>query len=773
MPELSTTRFGPSNRANRADVNSPASGVLYDGSGLNVDFPSFVAQHDVVYLAPALDGSQGMPLGDGDLGAMFWCPERLLFQLHKTDLWADPEDGADRTAWQQVSAGAVSIESEPAILHEATRYDQRLRLHSGIVTIDAENEHGTCKVTTFVSASTGVLVVHYRDQRVRCAERRVDVTLERDAHLFALGETVGILQALRDRRYALLARVAGARVRPRTDGDHRCSLVLESARSSSFTLYVAVATSPKDGDPVARARQRLESAVYRGFDRLLSEQREHWSRFWEKSFLRLQGPADDSLPGYLENLWYLGLYQQACCSRGFDAPLTNGGLWPSGERARGGPAIYSGPDLRAMIANLVRSNHLELSVPYVDTYFRLLPEFAARTACDLGVGGARFPSAFNRLGEDLQEVTLHTDGRLPGQLEAERQLISEGIETGLLVWEAWRHAPDPYFLRERAYPLLRAGAVFAIERCEAIEELRDDPEVRSGIATALRALLWADAEFDLNDELRPAWQLLLEHLLPAGRFCSAELQPLGSPKPAVTGALFRSLLAATPHQPCGLFGHDPRSPDLAGAARLCTGMTAMLLGDRSLPIADGPGEIRPAAGEHGFGGSPPAAIDLFPGLPEAWSAAFSLTAPGGFRIGAEADQGVARYVAITSLLGGICQIVNPWGAGERACILVGRRLLFHSSARVLEFMTEPHTTYLIERQDARISRATTVRLGGRPNSTPLQWDAFRLGIPAAVGVFPPPEPDGRRFSRESAAAVSSGHSRVDRARARHEAAGMP
>src|SRR5262249_44435030 len=127
---------------------------------------------------------------------------------------------------------------------------------------------------------------------------------------------------------------------------------------------------------------------------------QHWSQFWEKSFLHLHTTEDDPLPGYLENLWYLNLYQQASCSRGYDAPLTNGGPWLPDEDERHGPALYEGKKLRALLGDLIPSNHLELSVPYVDTCFRMLPHLAARTGSEYGLAGARFPVRFNRFGDD-------------------------------------------------------------------------------------------------------------------------------------------------------------------------------------------------------------------------------------------------------------------------------------------------------------------------------------------------------------------------------------
>jgi hypothetical protein len=741
--------------------------ILYDGSALNVDCGSYLAQHDVVYHAPALVGTQGMPLGDGDLAAMLWCPDRLQFQLQKSDLWSDPAcSDAPPADWRHASAGAISLTSDPSFLADPEHYEQRLSLYSGAVTIESDNRHGACQITTFVSASSGVLVVRYRDQSVRGAQRRVDLTSQGDAHLFARGESIGVLHAFQDRRYALLARLSGAEARAQNESANQCSLLVDPTRTSEFTLYVAVATSPRNGDPVALARSRIEAAAVKGFDRLLAEQRQHWSEFWRKSFVRLHGSDDDPLPGYLENLWYLGLYHQACCSRGFDAPLANGGLWLGDGDTQSRPAIYAGADLRAQLGALITSNHLELSVPYVDTYFRMLPALAARTGSDLGMPGARFPSHFNRFGDDLAAVDVETNPTVTAtRTPASSQLLGEGLETGLLIWEAWRHSPDTFFLRERAYPLLRASTEFAIERCHSEPGLWNDPKVRTRIGSALRALLWADEDFGFMDEMRPEWERVWRLLsIRSPYYIPPEIQPFGMPASCDTVEVFRTLLASTSQQPCGLFVEDSGVPDLGFSARLCAGLSAILVTER--PLSDESTSGHRAAGTQAasFGGAPPAALQIFAGLPRTWSGAFSLAVPGGFRVSAEAIDGRTRYVAVKSLLGGLCRLANPWGEGERARIVRDRTPLFATAVPILEFMTEPNTDYLIEHCDHPVSRSVCVRQGGKPNRAPKVCGMNRLGIPAAAPPMRVGAIQGRLPGIEPVSAVVSTVSRIDRAR---------
>ncbi|MEC0240305.1 hypothetical protein P4H66_10635 [Paenibacillus dokdonensis] len=77
-------------------------------------------------------------------------------------------------------------------------------------------------------------------------------------------------------------------------------------------------------------------------------------------------------------------------------------------------------------------------------------------------------------------------------------------------------------------------------------------------------------------------------------------------------------------------------------------------------------------------------IRVFPACPENWDAEMSLWCHGGFVVTSEIHSGVIPYVNISSTLGGICRVRNPWGEAEvslnnaagRELILKGSLLVF-------------------------------------------------------------------------------------------------
>ncbi|MET3546913.1 hypothetical protein ABID47_003529 [Paenibacillus favisporus] len=80
-------------------------------------------------------------------------------------------------------------------------------------------------------------------------------------------------------------------------------------------------------------------------------------------------------------------------------------------------------------------------------------------------------------------------------------------------------------------------------------------------------------------------------------------------------------------------------------------------------------------------------IRLFPACPVDWDAEFSLWCPGGFNVKSAVQGGDIPYVRITSSLGGICRIRNPWGEGEVRLQKVGGEVHMLEGS-LLQFETE-------------------------------------------------------------------------------------
>jgi alpha-L-fucosidase 2 len=758
-------------------ILSPAA---FNGTTVSVDYASYLAQHDVVYKVPPLTGEQGMPIGDGDLGVMIWCPPgEIRMQVNKSDIWWEnpyPHPGREQD-WRQLSAAGLCIRTDPSPLDNMDRFEQRLNIYQGLVHLEASAPAGACTVQAWVPQIGGVLCVNYQDTMLKAKERYIELNAWRNARVFAMNDRIGLIEKLPNLSYAMVFRLSGGNFKAKLKDSTIARLEVSSPRGVRFTLYAGIAVSDPEHDPVALANARVEQAMRRGAELLLQDHRAYWRAFWQKSFLSLDSPDDAAK--YLENLWYLYHYQLNCCSRGMYAPLANGGLWLTNRDTRPGEGVYRHSRTQPLFWPTFASNHLELASSYFETYMRMVPAAARQTQERFKTQGLRFPEAANRLGE---EVAAPDDSRLQNRHSA-------GLECAMLFWWCWQHTHDLEILRSRAYPLLKACVKFYMEMAarapqgrlslfdahkndDAPEGGKDAPvsiQELAGLRFCLKALLEASDFLETDEEEAPRWREFLESLpdYPADPATgiwiegeggegqpedgSRELSPVfpsglvGIGSAEHTQAVRTFLYGGREHIPFGW------SRDAIIAARLGLRETVsdLLLQhvekfqifpqgffhylrksaidpDDHIPYLDSLGVIATALNEmcvQGHDGT----IRVFPALPPGWNATFMLRTAGGFLVMAQTYKASPLWVAVMSLTGSRCQICNPWE--EMTRVLDGRIEIMRSRERILSFPTEVRRVYVLEPYSRSLSRMPRIRLSGRRNTSTKHLGRRQIGLP--------------------------------------------
>src|SRR5919198_2611663 len=216
-----------------------ATRFVFPGGLASVDYPAFLSRHDVVYLAPAPDGIDGLPVGNGDLGAMIWTPpDQLRLALNKVDLWDDGPDGpfnswgedAEEVSTMLRAAGVLTFSNGLPLYDRLylTGFAARLRLAEARVELRAEAPFGRASAEVLASSAFGVLVVRYRDETEEEVPRRIGLErwgtrsllhwyrhVKRDVPLSLRGSRCGtdgqhlwIEQELRALRFAVVLRLA-------------------------------------------------------------------------------------------------------------------------------------------------------------------------------------------------------------------------------------------------------------------------------------------------------------------------------------------------------------------------------------------------------------------------------------------------------------------------------------------------------------------------------------------------------------------------------------
>lgn len=108
-----------------AETAKEAWGWDAENGRLAVDYSTYLSKHDLVYTTRPTDGeTEGMPVANGQTGAMVWQDEGIRMQIHSVD-------NALHSAF---SAAQVKLSTLPA-LNEQDGFEQRLHLYDGYVSV--------------------------------------------------------------------------------------------------------------------------------------------------------------------------------------------------------------------------------------------------------------------------------------------------------------------------------------------------------------------------------------------------------------------------------------------------------------------------------------------------------------------------------------------------------------------------------------------------------------------------------------------------------------
>lgn len=452
------------------------SAFTFPGNLTELDYPAFLSQHDVVYLAPVPDGIDGFSLGNGDLGAMLWTPpDHLQLSINKVDLWDDGPDGPFSAWGEQDEEVSTMLRSAGSLTigHGLPTFDRlyltdfagRLRLAEAQVDIQSATPFASVSTEAFASEAAGVLVLRYRDWTEEALPRRVELArwgtrsllhwyrrLRRDDPLTLRateagtdGEHLWITQQLREMHFAMAACLDGP-ARPRRL--HRRVGVFESDPVMNFegTIYLAVVTSEEADDPLSAAIERVGAAARQGVASLREDHRRAWRHFWEASFVDLPPKQD-----YVENLWYLNSYHVASASRG-RYPLNHINAIYSWNRDLRPWAHYYHWNEQIHVWPLHTIGHGELAMPYY-RWRRGMLERAMEDARRIhDREGAFFSDVSNRKGYQA----VQPEEGLGLNLTPGPQIAGD-------FWRHYAYTRDEAFLQEYAYPLIREVTRFYLD----------------------------------------------------------------------------------------------------------------------------------------------------------------------------------------------------------------------------------------------------------------------------------------------------------------------
>ena len=503
-------------------------------AGAEVDMRGVVAHNDLVYLFPAREGWEGVPLGNGTLGAQAWQPEGLVFQLN--------------TPLSGVYGGAicrVRVRTATALMAGVKDYKQRLSLYDATLRTEINTDAGKVSAESYIPATEDALVVNLDDARGGGGGAWADLETWRPSAAHTVGDGVLVMtDALKcerepDYRFAVAMGAVGGNAAAEADPNGKASHLRLSGGKFSLLVAFAGTRDPKV-DVAAQARARLEGLRGRGVEALHRDHAAWWADFWSKSFLKLT--SADGVADYVANCWYMHIYAMGAGSRGEVPPKFNGGLWTDNRDEREWGASYWHWNTQETYWPLYAANHLELLKPYYDMYWGMLPAVEKMTKDWYGVDNAaqyQETIPFNgNISPGVPVRGIHPRLPVPKDVAATNQIYSSSAEIAMQYWWHYLYTGDENFLRERTYPLMKAVANFFLAYLQQdaqgvyfmypssghetfhnkLNATTDLAALRWLFPTLIRAseILGVDADLRPVD-LRQVWQEHLDHLAPYGQ----------------------------------------------------------------------------------------------------------------------------------------------------------------------------------------------------------------------------------------------------------------
>ncbi|MHB9024711.1 MAG: LamG-like jellyroll fold domain-containing protein [Armatimonadota bacterium] len=723
----------------------------------SVDMRGVVSQQDIVYRAPARQGWEGLPLGNGTLGAMAWQPDGLKFQLNT------PLGGVYHGAVCQ-----VAVRPAVSMLSGLQTYRQRLSLYDATVTTECVTDTGTVTATSFIPATDDALIVELTDNRTGGKECAFDLDTWRkstarstEGGLLLITDTLK-LRSEPDYKFAVAAAVEGT---PLGEPSVGTATLTQRAEGKRLVLWVAVADSrDPEADVLAQAKAKLAALRARGLDAIRKANADWWAQCWAKSYLKVT--SDDAVGDYLTNLWYMHIYAMAAGSRGEVPPKFNGGLWLFNRDDREWGAGFWHWNTQETYWPLYAANHLELLAPYYDMYQAMLPRVKEQTKNYFGVDGAHYEEtiAFNggwASGKGPKVLRDHPRLPTPDKIGVTAMILSSSAEIAMQYWWNYLYTGDLAFLRDRAYPLMKEVTAFYVAYLEKGADglyhmypsnahetywaKKDPVNDIAGLRYLFPAIIAASAKLGVDPDLRAVWQERLKNLTPyptnpqTGAITPYALLPgeklekSNAENPDLFAiAVFPNITLNSPDLKRGIATFHARqfvntygwTTDSIAAARLGLAEAGDPNGrpherglEYLLPLhaeyyQDHPNGLqdyynrKPAihcylegSGTFATGmnemllQSFDGIIRVCPALPKAWSADFKLLAMGGFEVTAHAEKGTVTALTLLSRRGENACVANPFG-GMAAVTCDGKGVL-KSDKPLLTFPTKAGMTYLL------------------------------------------------------------------------------
>lgn len=442
--------------------------IHHDGRKPLVDIASYLQRHDIVYRRPSLEPFEGLPLGDGRLGGLLsHTANGLAMQVNHTDVIDfGPDGNMQAWAWEAeerntapVACGTVAIQSALPCFDWVylKEYEERLSLADGCVYGRAVTPFSRVEWKAYAANGQGALVFkvdawqqepaawtitlerwpspnffHHYEQVVPLYDKNLAAVSARvEQNEIVIQQDLGRLQA------AMVCRMQAEGWSAQPIHSRGAAFCLPKQKEHHFALFISAAPAAGAQEAVAACRAALENCDDE--QALFRRHSTAWKEFWSRSFVHL------AQEDYLENLWYLYLYQMNSCGRG-KYPFTFAGLWSWFKDSRNWGHFYHW-NHQQNYWPVLASGHPELYKNYLEYRWSMLGHAKEDAAENFGAKGAFFSDISNLNGYNAIEPDTVRN-------------CSVGAQIALDFYRYYLYTGDDAFLRQRAMPMMLACAEF-------------------------------------------------------------------------------------------------------------------------------------------------------------------------------------------------------------------------------------------------------------------------------------------------------------------------
>lgn len=432
---------------------------MINGS-LNIDMSQYLRRHDIVYNTPALDGYNGLPIGNGKSGGLIYhTANSLIYGINHTDAIDFASDGQFKAwAWESeekntapFSCGNVKVISSQPIFDWVylERFEERLNLADACLTGCAITPFSEIQYKIYAAEEPNIIVMefhleqeepvglniriekwstpnffHHYEQIVRVHDKGLKNTSS-----YIQGNIASVCHDAGRLSTALSACVTDVDNEVVRCTSHTCEIRLSSSKTIDFKLYLSAEVAEDAKTAVKCAAKNIKRAISKSpYDTHVKS----WHAFWSRSFVHIE---DD----YIENLYYIHLYQLNACGRGKYPPLF-GGLWTWFGDARNWGHFYHWNNQQTYWG-IYAAGHPKLADNYLTYRFDMLQSAIFDAKAWHGAEGAFFSDISNLNGFNaLEPDTLRN--------------FSVGAQIAMDFYRHYQYTRNDLFLTQKVIPMM-------------------------------------------------------------------------------------------------------------------------------------------------------------------------------------------------------------------------------------------------------------------------------------------------------------------------------